>query len=72
MEQSENHRAYCRRRAAEERIAAEHAADERAAEVHFSLARHFEERAEQSSEVADSAHSFQPTGTLCGEFRIIG
>jgi hypothetical protein len=71
MTPPEDNRDYCRRRAAEERAAAAHAADDRAAQAHLDLARHFESLA--CHELVESPPDQLPysPSTLPGEFRII-
>jgi hypothetical protein len=71
MEQRENNREYCRRRAAEELAAANYAADERAAQSHRDLARHFEELAGNLPENGAPEGAVLPASTLPSEFRII-
>ena len=72
MELVENNRTYCLRRAAEEQEAAHLAADERAAQAHRELARHFEELAIRVPPLGAGYEQLEPAGTLSSEFRIIG
>lgn len=63
---------YFRRRAEEEREAADRAADERAAHSHRELAHHYERLAgDQSPAPADSGNDLQSSGVLPREFRIL-
>jgi hypothetical protein len=71
MNSGETKQDYCRRRAAEERAAAAHAADERAAQSHRDLAQHFEELASEAGNGWTRDDPVQSTSTLPSDFRII-
>jgi hypothetical protein len=71
MNPGETNTDYCRRRAAEERAAAEHAADERAAQSHRDLARYFDELASGAARSPPAGQPIQSAGGLPSDFRII-
>jgi hypothetical protein len=71
MKSGETKQEYCRRRAAEERAAAAHAADERAAQSHRDLAEYFEALASDAGDAWMRDDPVPSTSTLPADFRII-